>query len=84
MDFSTWQSVYTFYEDEKRVDMIDINVRRRRYELLTDVESWRVCETDEFGDYYEPVAVSREIFDIIVAGVKAKGYVRLVPEEKAD
>lgn len=88
---SEWEDfhVYTNHtEDEDFVDNISINVKRKEYILDIEVSDFMLDSFDYDAMvnegkeiYYESTKVSREIFDIIVAGVKEKGFKRLVREE---
>ena len=89
-----WEDFYVYKEEgeyENFIDNISINVRRKEYILdidttdgILDSIDYDALVNEDKEVYYYSTEVSREIFDIIVAGVKEKGYKRLVEETSED
>lgn len=80
---SDWEDFYTMSSnDEDLVDYVSINTKKKKYILYLDADDLITDSVDEDGNYDENMDVSREIFDIIIAGVKDKGYTRLVEWEE--
>ncbi len=80
-----WEDFYTdSRNDEDLVDYININTKKKQYILYNDVDDLVTDGYDMDDNYDSAMEVSREIFDIIVAGVKEKRYTRLVPEIDID
>lgn len=82
---SEWEDFYTESKNnEDLCDYININIKKKQYILYIDVDNDITDSVDENDNYHFAVETSREIFDIIVAGVKEKGFKRLVREETDD
>jgi hypothetical protein len=81
-----WEDFYTESKNnEDLCDYININTKKKQYILYVDADIEITDSVDENDNYHFAEETSREIFDIIVSGVKEKGYTRLVPTiESAD
>ena len=80
-----WEDFYTESKNnEDLCDYININTKKKQYILYIDVDNDITDSVDENDNYHFAVETSREIFDIIVSGVKEKGYTRLVPTIESD
>ena len=75
-----WEDFYTESKNnEDLCDYININTKKKQYILYVDADIEITDSVDENDNYHFAEETSREIFDIIVSGVKEKGYTRLVP-----
>ena len=77
-----WEMFYTTSKiDEDLVDQISIDINNKRFILDIDVSD---LATDGYDEADNPICstyVSREVFEIIVSGIKQKSYVEYVPCE---
>lgn len=74
----------SFYTDGKKdcfVNMLTIDVRRKRYMHDENVSDLCTDGYDEEGNYCCSTYVSSAIFDILLKGVKDAGFIKYVPEE---
>ncbi len=80
-----WEDFYTDSKnDENLVDYINVNTKTKQYLLYVDVDCDITDSVDENDNYHFSMNVSREIFDIIFAGLLEKGYKRLIEEDFDD
>ena len=80
-----WEDFYTESKNnEDLCDYININTKKKQYILYVDADIEITDSVDENNNYHFSEETSREIFDIIVSGVKEKGYTRLVPTIESD
>lgn len=80
-----WEMFYTRSKnDEDLVDQISIDARNKRYVLDIDAPDMVTDGYDENDEPIESSYVSRLVYDIIVEGVKAKGFSRYVYEYEED
>lgn len=67
-----------FYRDchnsEDNVDLIEINAVKKEYALSLDVDEMNTDGYDLIGNPICSTYVSKTVFDVIVAGVKANGF----------
>lgn len=77
-----WEMFYTdSKKDTELVDQISIDTRNKRYILDINEDS---IITDGYYEDDTPIEsfyVSRYIFDIIVSGVKANGFIKYIEED---
>lgn len=64
-----------------KVSVIYIDAKRERYMLEIDVDERNIDNSDEDGNEYYSIEVSKEVFDMLLTGVKSKGYLK-IEEEK--
>jgi hypothetical protein len=64
-----------------KVSVIYIDTKRERYMLEIDVDERNIDNSDEDGNEYYSIEVSKEVFDMLLTGVKSKGYLK-IEEEK--
>ena len=73
-----WERFYTETKNQNKeetfVDQISIDVINKVYLLHEQVDDAEIGGEDEQGNDIYPFYVSREVFDIILEGLKAKGY----------
>lgn len=81
-----WERFYTDAKQQSKesllVDQIAIDVNNKVYFVCEDAD---IMITDGYDEYDNEICsfyVSREIFDIILNGLKAKGYVETEMEEQ--
>ncbi len=83
--YDGWEEFYTVSQvDEDLVDKLSVNTKKKRYTLYENIDSINTDWVDENDNYYNSTYVSREIFDIMLAGIKEKKYVRLIEEVEED
>lgn len=83
--YDGWEEFYTNSKvDEDLVDKLSVNTKKKRYTLYENIDSINTDWVDEDDNYYDSTYVSREIFDIMLAGIKEKKYVRLIEEVEDD
>ena len=80
-----WEMFYTDSivqnKEENLVDQVSIDVVNKRY-LVDESADWLVTDgCDEEGVEICSTYVSREIFDIILQGLKLKGYKEILFKE---
>lgn len=76
-----WEDFYTESKNnEDLCDYININTKKKQYILYVDADIEITDSVDENDNYHFAEETSREIFDIIVSGVKEKGYKRLIED----
>ena len=76
-----WEDFYTESKNnEDLCDYININTKKKQYILYVDADIEITDSVDENDNYHFAEEISREIFDIIVSGVKEKGYKRLIED----
>ena len=76
-----WEDFYTESKNnEDLCDYININTKKKQYILYVDADIEITDSVDENDNYHFTEETSREIFDIIVSGVKEKGYKRLIED----
>lgn len=75
---SNWERFYTDTKgqngEEELVDQISIDVVNKVYVLCQGFSDEITDGEDEFGNEICSIYVSREIFDILLQGIKEKGY----------
>ena len=80
-----WEMFYTNSkmqnEDEDLVDQISIDVVNKVFVLYESVSSKIIDGVDMHGNEFYSYYVSREIFDILLQGLKANGYRKAKFEE---
>lgn len=64
-----------------KVSVIYIDSKRERYILDEDVDERTIDSSDEDGNEYYFIEVSKEVFAMLVYGVTSKGYIK-IEEEK--
>ncbi len=64
-----------------KVSIIYIDSKRERYILSEDVDERTIDNSDEDGNEYYSIEVSKEVFAMLVEGVTSKGYTK-IDEEK--
>ena len=73
-----WESFYTDAkkqnEDESLIDQLSIDVINKVYLVDEQVGLEETDGEDEEGNEIISYYISREVFDIILEGLKAKGY----------
>ncbi len=83
--YDGWEEFYTVSKvDEDLVDKLSVNTKKKRYTLYENIDSINTDWVDENDNYYNSTYVSREIFDIMLAGIKEKKYIRLIEEVEED
>lgn len=76
-----WEDFYTESKNnEDLCDYININTKKKQYILYVDADIEITDSVDENDNYHFAEETSREVFDIIVSGVKEKGYKRLIED----
>ena len=74
-NYEEWELFYTNSDkDDDYVNQICIDVARKRYILELDADHRVTDGFDEFGNEIYSYYVSKEIFNIIVNGVKESGF----------
>ena len=74
-----WEMFYTDSKnDEYLVDQVSIDVKNKRYMLEIDANDMVTDGYDELGNEIRSTYVIREVFDIIISGLKQKNYIELV------
>ena len=72
-----WERFYTdsleYSEEEMIVDQIEIDIKNNRFVLVKDADFAITDGEDENGDEQYSNYVSREMFDLLVEALKAKG-----------
>ena len=77
MSFSEdWEDFYVYVDDEN-VDYIMVNTKKKKYVLYRNVSDLITDSVNEDGEYTNCMSVSREIFEIIVEGVKERKFTQL-------
>jgi len=74
-----WEMFYTKSKnDDDLVDQISIDVRNKRYILDIDVSDLATDGYDDADNAINSVYVSRDVFDILVSGMKQKNFTEYV------
>ncbi|MBQ4541791.1 MAG: hypothetical protein IJA23_02945 [Clostridia bacterium] len=77
MSFSDeWEDFYVYVDDEN-VDYIMVNTKKKKYVLYRNVSDMITDSVNDDGEFTNCLPVSREIFEIIVEGVKERKFTQL-------
>lgn len=77
-----WEMFYTDAKsgDDHLVDQICIDKQNKKYLLYIEATDMVTDGYDETDEPINSIYVSRLVFDIIVSGIKGKGFTALVEE----
>ena len=64
-----------------KLSIIYIDYKRERYILSENIDERTMDSTDEDGNEYYAIEVSKEVFAMLLEGVINKGYTKLVEEK---
>ncbi len=79
---SEWEMFYTHSKNnEDLVDQISINTKKKRFILDIDISNLATDGYDDADDPIDSIYISREMFEIIVLGIKQKNYKEYIPCE---
>ena len=77
MNIINWERFYTdakgYAEEAMMVDQIEIDIKNNRFVLLENADFAITDGEDEDGEEQYSSYVSREMFDLLVEALKAKG-----------
>lgn len=77
MNMINWERFYTdakgYDEEAMMVDQIEIDIKNNRFVLLENADFAITDGEDENGEEQYSSYVSREMFDLLVEALKAKG-----------
>ena len=77
MNMINWERFYTdakgYAEEAMMVDQIEIDIKNNRFVLLENADFAITDGEDENGEEQYSSYVSREMFDLLVEALKAKG-----------
>ena len=77
MNIINWERFYTdakgYAEEAMMVDQIEIDIKNNRFVLLENADFAITDGEDENGEEQYSSYVSREMFDLLVEALKAKG-----------
>ncbi len=79
-----WEMFYTESKKQNKEDLVDqisIDAVNKVFVLYESVSDMVTDGYDEYGNEINSIYVSREIFDIILQGLKSNGYRQLKFEE---